>query len=626
MPDGYNGRILRVNLSENRAWVEEPEEVLYRRYLGGSGLALYYLLSELKPGTDPLGPDNLLVMAASVITGTPVPGASRFTVAAKSPLTEGLGEAEAGGWWAPELKWAGFDGIVVQGRAERPVYLWVHDGEAEIRDAGKIWGMVTGDSQEAIREELGDPRIRVLQIGPGGEKRVRYACLINELKHANGRTGMGAVMGSKHLKAIAVRGTNKLPLYDEEGVREVQRWFRENYVQQPADMHDMGTSRLVPALDAGGILPTRNFRDGSFEDAMAISGKTMKETILVRRGTCYACPITCKREVQVGAPYDVEPTYGGPEYETVASLGSLCGVGDLGAVALGNQLCNQYTLDTISTGTTIAFAMECFENGLLTKEETGGIELTFGNSDAMLKMVERIGKREGIGDLLAEGVRRAAEKIGGDAARYAMHVKGQELPMHDPRGKRGLAIAYATSPTGADHMEAPHDPFFTAFHPTDTHPMSPLGLLEPVDPMTLDERKVRAYYYVQQAWNLYNCIGMCDFVGVPIGPLTLPKLVEHVRAATGWDTSLWELLKAGERSATMARLFNYREGFSAKDDTLPDRLFQGLENGALTGEKLDREELGNALKTYYQMMGWDEETGFPTRARLAELELEWAAR
>ena len=623
MSYGCTGKILRVNLSDGKIWTEEPGELFYRRYLGGGGVAAYYLLKELPKDVDPLGPENLLIFAPGVLTGAPAPGCSRFTVAAKSPLSESYGETEAGGWWGPELKFAGFDAVVIQGRAEKPVYLWVHDGEVEIRDAGKIWGKVTGEAEAAIREELGDPRIRVAQIGPGGEKQVRFACVINELKHANGRTGMGAVMGSKNLKAIAARGKQRVAMHDEEGARAVVRWIREHYEYQPGDMHDLGTDGGLLGLDEGGILPTRNFLDGAFEGAQDITGQTMKDTILTNRGTCYACPVACKRVVEVEEPYQVDPSYGGPEYETCASLGSCCGVRDLKAISKGNELCNKYSLDTISTGTTIAFAMECYENGILTKEDTGGIDLSFGNGEAMVKMVEMIGERRGLGDVLAEGVMRAAQKIGKGAERYAMHVKGQELPMHEPRGKRSLALAYATSPTGACHVEADHDTDFEVADAGALVGLSSLGLHEPVSSLDLGPKKVRIFFYSQQVWDLCNAIGLCIFVAAPIGPFPLDKLVEYTRGVTGWDTSLWELLKVGERAGTMFRLFNQREGFSRKDDTLPDRMFEGLRNGKLEGEKLDREEFERALTLYYQMAGWDEQ-GVPTKARLAELELEWA--
>jgi aldehyde:ferredoxin oxidoreductase len=621
MPNTYNGQILRVHLTDGTCTAEAVPELIHRRYLGGSALGAYYLVREVPADADPLGPENKLLFMTSVLCGTPISGTNRYSATAKSPLTGGFGESEAGGWWGPELKAAGFDGIIVEGQAERPVWLWVHDGEAELRDAGHLWGKLSGEVQDTLEEELHDRRIRVLQTGVAGEKLVRFAALVNQLKHFHGRCGLGAVMGSKRLKAIAVRGRKKLPPHDQERAREVLAWFKEHYDRDEDTMHKYGTSRGIKILNGGGILPTRNFHDGFFEQADAISGQVMHDTILVRQGTCYSCSVACKREVAV-EELGVTDKYGGPEYETIAATGSLCGIGDLKHIALANQKCGQYVLDSISTGATVAFAMECFENGLLTREDTGGIDLRFGNEQALIALIDQIGRREGLGDLLAEGVKRAAEKIGRGAEQFALHVKGQELPMHDPRGKKGLSLAYACSPTGADHMEAPHDPFYEGFH-VDGGPFAPLGLIDPVKTLDFGPRKVKAYYYAQRLWSLYNSLGMCDFVGVPIGPLATEPLVRYLNAATGWDTSLWELLKVGERADNLARVFNLRVGFTADDDMLPERLFQGLENGPLQGERIAPDQFLAARRLYYQMNGWDPATGVPTPARLAELDLEW---
>lgn len=623
MPHGYNGRILRVNLSTHTCSVEELPEVIYRRYLGGSALAAYYLLKEVPAGVDPLGPENKLIFMTSVINGTTISGANRYTAAAKSPLTGGYGEAEAGGFWGPELKATGYDGIIIEGQSETPVYLFIQgDREPEIRDASAYWGKLADVVQHGLEEEIGDPKIRVLQTGVAGENLVRFAAIVNQQRHFHGRAGLGAVMGAKRLKAIVVRGKKRQELADKEGAREVFTWFKDNYDHSKDLLHLHGTARGVKALQADGILPTRNFRQGNFEHFEAISGQTMSKTILANRGTCFACAVACKREVEV-PELGITPEYGGPEYETIAATGSLCGVGDLRSIALANKMLAQYVLDSISTGAVIAFAMECYENGLLTREDTGGIELTFGNEKAIVELIEKIGKREGIGDLLAEGTKRAAAKIGRGAEHFALHVKGQELPMHEPRGKRSLAIAYATSPTGADHMEAPHDPFYESFSPHDDNPLTTLGLIEPVDRLDLGPKKVKAFFYTQQVWSLYNAVGMCDFVGVPINSLGLKQIVDYVRSVTGWETSLWELLKVGERSGVLARAFNIREGFTPADDSLPERMFEPLENGPLKGVKLDQDEFQQALKLYYQMAGWDPETGFPTEAKLAELDLDW---
>ncbi|MFQ6129907.1 MAG: aldehyde ferredoxin oxidoreductase family protein [Candidatus Hadarchaeaceae archaeon] len=625
MAYGYNGKILRVDLSSGKISVDEPDEVFYRRYLGGRGAALYYLLNEMEPGVDPFGPDNLLIFAPSVLTGAPIQGASRFSVACKSPLTGTYGEAEAGGDWGPELKFAGFDAVIIKGKAEKPVYLWIHDGEAEIRDASKIWGKPTKEAQEGIHEELKDNRIKVAQIGPAGEKLVRYACIINKLRDANGRGGMGAVMGSKNLKAIAVRGTKRIDMKDPDKVKALVKWFTENYLKNAdaSGLHNIGTPQYVLALNTSGALPTRNFREGTIEGAEKISGETMKETLHIGQTACWACTVACKMVVKVDGPFKVDPAYGAPEYEGVASLGSCCGVTDLKAVVKANEVCNAYGMDSISAGASVAFAMECFENGILTKEDTGGIDLRFGNAEAMVKVVEMIAKREGLGDILAEGVKRAAEKIGKGAERFAMHVKGKEVPMHEGRWKTGVGLGYGVSPTGADHVQMEHDPCFEekGFF---IDQLKPIGILEPVKSLDLGERKVRLFTYLQHWWSLGNCLDLCLFTTAPARVWKIPQVVEMVNAVTGWDTTTWELMKAGERATTMARAFNAREGFTKDDDWLPERFFQPLEGGPLNGTKLSKEEYRQAIATYYRMMGWDE-TGVPTREKLEELDIGWVA-
>jgi aldehyde:ferredoxin oxidoreductase len=613
-------KILHVDLTNRTTRVEEIPEPVLRRHLGGGGLAAYLLLRDMPAGVDPFGPDNILVFTTSIINGLSLSGTNRYTAAAKSPLTGGYGESEAGGWWAPELRAAGYDGISVRGRAESPVYLWIKDGQVEFRDASAYWGKLSGEVQEGLEQELGDKRIRVLQTGISGERGVRFAAIVNQLKHFHGRCGLGAVMGAKNLKAIVVRGSKINAPVDKVGAKSTLTFFKDHYDRARDRFHQTGTAGGLLNLEASGILPTRNFRDGSFEHAKAISGQKMAETILVNRGTCYACMVACKREVEV-KELGVTPRFGGPEYESLAATGSLCGVGDLNALAKINQLLAQYVLDSISTGVAIAFAMECYEHGLITKADTGGVELVWGSAEAVEQMVHLIGSREGIGELLGEGVKRAAERLGRGAERFAMHVKGQELPMHDPRGKKSLALAYALSPTGADHMEAPHDPLYEGFHP-DGHPLGGLGLIEPVKMLDFGPRKVRAYYYTQQVWSFYNSVGMCDFVGTPLNALGLEQFIGYVNSVTGWNMSLYELMKVGERSNTLARLFNCREGFTPADDVLPQRMHEGIGNGALKGERVDPDQFLAARRLYYEMAGWDGSTGRPTAARLAELEVD----
>ncbi|MEM2643926.1 MAG: aldehyde ferredoxin oxidoreductase family protein [Candidatus Bathyarchaeia archaeon] len=619
MPFGYNGKILRVNLSDGRISIERPNENFYRRYLGGEGFVAYYLLREVKPGIDPLSPENKLIFAAGPLTGAPIPGCGRNSVGAKSPLTGGFGEAEVGGMWGAELKRAGFDAIIVEGRAESPVYLWVHDGEAEIMDAKHLWGKDTGETQTIIRRELGDNLIRVASIGPGGENLVRFACIIVDLRNAAGRTGMGAVMGSKNLKAIAVRGRERVEVYDPNKLRELSRWLNENMskFRFVNDLHNYGTGAGMDAGAASGNLPFRNFRDGGFPSPEKLDARTIKKTISIGMEGCYACSVRCKKVVRIGEPWSVDPAYGGPEYEALAALGSNCGIDNLEAVTKANELCNRYSLDVISTGVTIAFAMECYENGIISSEDTGGLELRFGNAEAMVKMVENIAYRKGLGKILAEGVRGASKTIGRGSEKYAMHVKGLEIPMHEPRLKRALGLGYAVSPTGADHMHNMHDTGLASSGPM-LDALSSLGVLEPIPLEDLGPKKIRAFIYYVDWRVLDNCLLICDFL-----PWDFNQKTEIVRAVTGWNTSAWELMKAGERVITMARIFNIREGFSKKDDWLPERFFKPTRGGPLSNTSLDPNIFRNALELYYEMMGWSKD-GVPTRARLEELDIGWA--
>jgi len=616
LPHGYLGRILRVNLSKDKLSVECPDEIFYRRYLGGEGFVAYFLLKELKPGIDPLGPENKLIFAAGPVTGAPIAGNSRNSIGAKSPLTGGFGESEVGGYWGVELKRAGFDAVIVEGKASSPVYLWIHDGEAEIRDASHIWGLETGDAQRVIREELSDNLVRVALIGPGGENLVRYACVMVDLKDAAGRTGMGAVMGSKNLKAVAVRGSGRIKVSDKRILTELSR----HLIEKVKDMrlHEYGTGSLFEEYAASGNLPIRNFRDGEFQNAAVLSAKNVKATVRVGMEGCYACPIRCKKIVKIDEPFTVDPAYGGPEYEALASLGSNCGVDDLKAVCKANEICNRFSIDVISAGVSIAFAMECYENGLISDKETGGLKLKFGNAEALVRMVEMIGRREGLGDLLAEGVKRASEKIGKDSERFAMHVKGQEIPMHEPRFKKALGVGYAVSPTGADHMHNIHD---TSLAPgsQEMEVFAELGILEPIPLEKLCPGKIRALIYAVDWRVLDNCLLLCNFV-----PWDYIQKTSIVRAVTGWNTTAWELMKTGERITTMARVFNIREGFGRKDDWLPERFFNPRISGALSDTAIDPEKFREAIDTYYKMMGWDE-NGVPTREKLEELDIGWVA-
>lgn len=622
MPYGYYGKILLVDLTAGRLEVEEPDETFYRKYMGGSAMGTYYLLKHTPPGADPLGPENTLSLMVGVVTGAPISGQSRVAATAKSPVTGLVGDSQAGGFWPAELKAAGFDGIVIRGWAARPVYLWLHDGEAELRDAGHLWGRFTADVEDAVREELGDGRIQVLQCGPAAERGVRFGALINHANRANGRTGMGTVMASKNLKAVAVRGRGRPQLADAEGVRALAQWGGDHF--EASDVYGLGllgTAEIVPGQNAEGGLPTRNWSSGFFEGAQAISGQAMQETFLQERDTCFGCVVRCKRVVKVDkGPFQVDPRYGGPEYETLATMGSYCGVSDLAAISRANQLCNMYGMDTISCGATVAWAMDCFERGLLTREDTGGIELRFGDARALVQMVECIGEREGLGRLLGEGSARAAQCLG-VGQDLVVAVKSHELPAHMPQVKRSLVLIYAVNPFGADHQSHEHDPSYEAYPAR----MAELGLLDPQPAETLNAEKVRYALYTQYFYSCLDSVSVCQFVWGPAWHLYGPsQLVAAVGAVTGWDVSLWELMKVGQRRLNLLRAFNAREGVGAEADTMPPKLLVPLQGGASDGVAVSAEEFEAARALYYQMAGWDED-GRPTRAGLEELGLGWIA-
>jgi aldehyde:ferredoxin oxidoreductase len=623
MSFGFSGKWLRVDLSIGEIKVEKVPEDIYKEYLGGRGLAAYILFRELKPRIDPLSPENVLIFATSIITGVPVPGVNRIVVAAKSPLTNTYCESEAGGFFAPELKYTGFDVVIIKGRAENPVYLWIKDEKVELRDASHLWGKLTKETTEGIKRELSEPLARVACIGPAGEKLVRFANIMFDHRYAAGRGGLGAVMGSKKLKAVVVKATKKnVKFYDEKRLIEITKWYNENWRKQPGAVSrsTYGTAELITPLNKDGTLPTLNFRGGSFEKASEISGETLNKTILVTRSGCFACPLRCKPDVKAKYPYETDPAYGGPEYETIAAFGSLCGVSDLNVIAYANQICNAYGVDTISAGVIIAFVMELFERGIISEKDTGGLRVEFGNSEGLLKLLHMIVNREGFGDILAEGVKRASEIIGRGAERYAMHVKSREIPMHEPRGKVGVGLQYALSPIGADHMQSPHDPTFEKI----AEHLTALGITRPIHRLNLNYEKVRVVYYGMLWWGLEDCLGLCKFVFTPhsAGVLTPNHLVEVVNAATGWQMSLWTLMKASERAFNLVRAFNIREGFTYRDDILPDRFFEELEFGSRKGQRINREEFSKAIKLFYEIAGWDEE-GKPRPAKLYELGLDY---
>ena len=623
MPYGYHGKILHVHLDQEKLEIETPPESFYRTYFGGSAMGLYYLLQNTPANTDPLSPKNTLVLTLSVLTGAPISGQSRLTATAKSPLTDAIGDSQCGGFFPAELKFAGYDGIVIHGKAPEPVFLWINDGEAELRPANHLWGKTTAEVDEILKQELADKKIQVLQTGIAGENGVRYAALINMANRANGRTGMGAVMASKNLKAIAVRGKLRPTIADSKGLNEHARWGAKAFPD--SDVYGLGllgTAEILGYQSVNGGLPTYNWDSGTLENWKSIDGKTMAQTILKERDTCYACTVRCKRVVEVTeGDYQVEPKYGGPEYETLATFGSYCGIDDLEAIAYANQLCNAYGLDTISCGATIAWAMDCYEKGLITTQDTDGMELNFGNAKVMTQLVEQIAQRKGFGNLLAEGSARAAETIGRGTAELVVATKKQEFPAHMPQVKRSLELIYAVNPFGADHQSSEHDPSYEDY----PERMEEIGLTDPQPSDNLNREKVRFALTTQCLYSALDSANICQFVFGPSWHLYGPQqLVEAIQLITGWDITMKELLLVGERRLNLMRAFNAREGFNRHMDILPMKMYQPLKGGESDGIALNQEEFENAKDIYYELAGWDVSSGNPTSEKLEALGLGWA--
>jgi len=629
MSSDFTGRILQVNLSTGSVEIETPPESFYRTYLGGSAMGLYYILREVPAGTDGLDPANVLTMMDSLLTGTPIAGQSRITMNARSPLTDGIGDSQGGGFFPAELRFAGFTGIVIRGRSPEPVYLWVHDGEAELRPAGHLWGKTTTETVDTLKVELADQKVEVAAIGPAGEKHSFLAAIISMGNRANGRTGMGAVMGSKNLKAVVVRGKNrKVPIADAAAFGRLAKWGAAE-IPNNADVLGLrthGTEGVLEGQNAAGGLPTFNYGAGQFDGYEAISGETMTATILTDRDTCYACAVRCKRVVETewqGRP--VEARHGGPEYETAAVFGSYCGVDDLPAISLANKICNEHGLDTIGTGATVAWAMDCFEHGVLSEEEIG-FPAPFGDAAAMVRLTEMLAAREGIGDILADGSRRAADLLG-KGHELLITVKGAEAPAHMPQAKRSLGVIYAVNPFGADHQSSEHDGMIEE-GASDLYMerLAMLGFDEKLPYDSLGPDKVRYALKTQQFYSFLDTASLCQFVWGPAWTLFGPQeTVDAVKAVTGWaDFDVDELIEIGERRLNMLRAFNAREGIDRKDDRLPARFFKPLTGtGPTKGVALDPAVIEGALDEYYRLAGWDGQTGNPTPATLARLGLDW---
>lgn len=604
---GFVGQILYVNLTDDKYKVMPIEEKLARLFIGGSGLAAKILYDDTSVHTHPLGPENLLIFMTGPLTGT-VPLSGRHQVVAKSPLTGIFGESDVGGSFGVELKRAGFDGVVVTGRADKPVYVWICDGDVEIKNAEYIWGFDSIEADQSLKRET-DSKAVSSTIGQAGEKLVRFASVMTDGEHARAaaRCGLGAVMGSKKLKAIVVRGTGNVEVADEPNLKKSIREITPTIVEKMKGLSDFGTSSGMVTIEKVGDLPIKNWTLGKFEQgAKKLSGQEMAKSLLTGRYYCATCIVGCGRVIKSSL---VNWETAGPEYETLAMLGSMCLVDDLKAVAKANELCNRYGLDTISTGAVIAFAMEAYERKLIKPEETNNLELKWGSGEAVIQLIHMIARREGIGRILGEGVKRASEKIGSTASEFALHVKALELPAHDPRAYNSVGLSYATSNRGACHTQGLTHVFERSLT------MPELGYTEIQDRFGISG-KGEFVAKMQDLMCLLDSLKLCKFI--LFGGIKLQHMIEWLNLVTGRNITQKEFMKAGERIFNLKRMYNVRCGITRKDDTLPNRILTLRRREGGAGQNLP--PLGEMLSQYYEYRCWDE-FGIPKKEKLIELEL-----
>jgi aldehyde:ferredoxin oxidoreductase len=625
-----DARLLYVNLTDGTTKVESLDGETYRKYPGGSALGMYILLKEMDPAVEPLSPENLLVFSISPLTGIPISGQSRMNVATKSPLTGLAGDSQVGGYIPAALAGHGYDAIIFKGKSPKPVYLYLGEGTVELRDATGMWGKITGDSEEWIAADLGHEKFESSIIGPGGENMIAYAAIMHRRSRANGRNGVGAVMGSKNLKALVVHKTPPVRPFDQAGLKTLTLNVKERMAANPVivDTAKHGSAVCVDAHAAEGFLPSYNWDKGIMEDWIQTSGITITNTVLKERETCFGCAIRCKGVVDI--PGKADPSYGGPEYETCATFGSYCGNTDLGDICHANQLCNMYGIDTISCGATIAWAMDCFEKGILTPEDTDGIELKYGNGEAFDALIKKIAVKEpGIGALLAKGSAAAAKELGKGSEELVVASKGQEWPAHMVQFKPNLIVHYSVNPFGGDHQSVEHDPALMA--PKDDQNWlwpAMLADFEDCDRYgVLDANKSKFSWETQKFYAMMDTLCLCQFAWGPAWQLYGPmELVEFCKYALDWDTSIAELQEIGERRIVMMRLFNEKLGFGRKDDVAPKKAYIPIEYGEGDVAQLTPEEFESALDAYYGLAGWDLGNGNPTPETIKRLGLEWVVQ
>jgi len=616
MAYAYMGKILHVDLSRGQVSSEEINWQWAKSYLGGAGLATRYLFDLAPPGVDPLGPDNPLIFMTGPLTGTSSASASRYSVVARSPQTGLWGQANSGGSFGPALKRSGYDGIIFEGISPTPVYLQIIDGQAELRPASHLWGKTVPETEAALQAEI-EPPITVACIGPAGENLVRYAAIMNNQHRAAGRCGLGAVMGSKRLKAIACAG--RMPIQISDPAR-----FKENTQRQMEYLDEsllrfgfetFGTNMLSDMVNVRGGYPTHNWQTGIFDQIEAVNAQALTDQVLVEGVRCFACPVACGRSTEIREGKWAGHRGEGPEYESANTLGAMCGVSDMNAITMANYRCNELGMDTISAGATIAFAMECYQRNVLTEEQTGGLALNFGDSELVVDLIDRIATRQGIGDLLAEGSRRMSERLGQGSQHYAMHVKGLELPAYDPRAAKITGLGYVTANRGGDHM--------TGYVQGPAFIDVPFLIVEESgirDPFVADPEEAQVLVDMENALVMMDSLGGCKFMGIL---LSADEMVDLISSATGWDYTVADFRLCGERIYNLARLYNAREGATRQQDALPPRLAKDpLPEGPAQGMMIDDATLERMKDAYYAMRGWDSANGWPTPQKLHALGLD----
>lgn len=622
MPNGYIGKVLFIDLTSGSVKEESLDEKTYRDFIGGVGLGVRVLYERMKAKENALGPGNILGFVTGPLAGTGVPSTSRYMVVTKSPLTGTWGDSNSGGFLAPELKAAGYDAVFFSGISPKPVYLLLHDGKAEIRDASHLWGKDTVETEEMIRQELGDKRARVACIGPVGESQSLLAAIKHE-GNAAGRSGVGGVMGAKRLKALVARGTKKVPVADATWLNDLRKSTLEAFKSPSLECDKMtrdifrkyGTSGFFCDSVSGGDAPIKNWNLMGGEAMPTYTKLSGDELIkyLVRRHACSDCPIGCKGIVRLDkGPYAVGET-ARPEYETLAMFGPLCLNSDLESVIKATDVCNRYGIDIISTGAVIAFAIECYERGVIDKNDTEGIELTWGNAEAIIAMLDKIVRREGFGAVLADGTMRAVQRIGKGCEKWAIHVYGQELPAHDPRFVPGFGTIYLCDPTPGRHTRGHEmtDGIDVGLgRPWAPYPQFSFPEIELLD----HQKKGPMYAVVSNYQEFFSACGVCVFAA----EVNSFPLVEFMSAVTGWDFTIEEALITGQRIKTLRQAFNLREGINPKDFKLPERVSAPPTAGPIAGRRVDFDAF---RKSYYEALGWDSATGQPSEQILQKLGL-----